>query len=197
MNHGDQSVDTEYLFHFLRNHAPLGVKINISIFKAHWHMCAVQCLSSGILFVEFKQRGRWRERENVYLKVGVKREKIRKKKIDNGLVEVWEHSHGSHVVFRQQRDLQKFGVGLHDFMAGGGNSFASDAVDLVEGMWSQEAVVCGAYEQLQGEWLAFHVAIKLLGEQRDPGESQHHVLRPPSQTTPHLGNRDWMHISYW
>lgn len=75
-------------------------------------------------------------------------------------------------------------------MAGGGYSFAGDAVDLVEGMWSQEAVVCGPYEQLQGEWLAFHVAIKLVREQRDPGESQHQVLRPSSQETPHLGNRD-------
>lgn len=86
-----------------------------------------------------------------------------------------EHSHGSHVVFRQQRDLQDFGVGLHDFMAGGGDSFASDAVDLVESMWSQEAVVCGPYEQLQGERLAFHVPIKLAGEQRDPGERQHQL----------------------
>lgn len=82
-------------------------------------------------------------------------------------------------------------------MAGGGDGFAGDAVDLVEGMWSQEAVVCGPYEQLQGERLAFHVAIKLAGEQRDPGERQHQVLRPPSQATPHLENRDWMHIGYW
>lgn len=74
-------------------------------------------------------------------------------------------------------------------MAGGGDGFASDAVDLVEGMWAQEAVVRGPYEQLQGERLAFHVAIKLAGEQRDPGERQL-FLRPPSQATPHLGNRD-------
>lgn len=86
--------------------------------------------------------------------------------------------HGSHVVFGQQWDLQDFGVGLHDFMAGGGYGFARDAVDLVEGMGSQEAVVCGPNEQLQGKRLAFHVAIKLAGEQRDPGERQHYVLRP-------------------
>lgn len=78
-------------------------------------------------------------------------------------------------------------------MAGGRDGFASDAVNLVEGMWSQEAVVCGPYEQLQGERLAFHVAIKLAGEQRHPGERQHQVLRPPFQATPHLGNTDWMH----
>lgn len=82
-------------------------------------------------------------------------------------------------------------------MAGGWDSFASDAVNLVEGMWSQEAVVCGSYEQLQGERLAFHVAIKLAGEQRDPGERQHHVLIPPFQATPHLGNTDCKHIGYW
>lgn len=93
-------------------------------------------------------------------------------------------SHGSHVVFREQRDLQKLGVGLHDFMAGSGDGFAGDAVDLVEGMWSQEAVVCGPYEQLQGERLAFHVAIKLAGEQRDPGESEHQVFKTPISGNP-------------
>ena len=80
------------LISFLRNHAPLGVKVKISIFKAYLDRCAVQCLSSDILFVELKQRGRCREREKcvscVYLKVGVKREKCGKKKIDSGLVEV-------------------------------------------------------------------------------------------------------------
>lgn len=91
-------------------------------------------------------------------------------------MKILDHLHGSHVLFRQQRDLQDFGVGLHDFMTGGGDSFASDAVDLVEGMWSQEAVVCGPNEQLQGKWLTFHVAIKLAGEQRDPGKWQHHVF---------------------
>lgn len=81
-----------------------------------------------------------------------------------------EHSHGSHVVFRQERDLEDFGVGLHDFVAGGGDGLAGDAVDLVEGMWSQEAVVCGPDEQLQGERLALHVTVKLAREQRDPGK---------------------------
>lgn len=89
-----------------------------------------------------------------------------------------KHSHGSHVVFGQQGDLQDFGVRLHDFVTGGGDGFARDAVDLVEGMGSQEAVVCGPNEQLQGERLAFHVAIKLAGEQRDPSERQHYILRP-------------------
>lgn len=95
-----------------------------------------------------------------------------------------KHSHGSHVVFGQQGDLQDFGVRLHDFMTGGGDGFARDAMDLVEGMGSQEAVVCGPNEQLQGKRLAFHVAIKLAGEQRDRGERQHYVLRPSISGNP-------------
>lgn len=75
-------------------------------------------------------------------------------------------------------------------MAGGGDSFAGDAMDLIEGMWSQEAVVCGPYEELQGERLAFHVAIKLAGEQRQPGERHPEVLRPSSKPCSHLGNGD-------
>lgn len=71
------------------------------------------------------------------------------------------HSHGPHVVLRQQGDLQDFGVGLQDLVACCGDGFARDAVDLVEGVWAQEAVVCGADEQLQGEGLALHVAVKL------------------------------------
>lgn len=55
-------------------------------------------------------------------------------------------------------------------MAGSGDSLASDAVDLVEGMWSQEAVVCGPDEQLQGERLGLHVTIKLAGGQKQPGK---------------------------
>lgn len=101
-----------------------------------------------------------------------------------------EYSHRSHVVLRQQRDLQDFGVGLHNFVAGSGDSFAGNAMDLIEGMWSQEAVVCGPYEQLQGERLAFHVAIKLAGEQRQPGERQPKVLRASSKLCSRLGNAD-------
>lgn len=95
-----------------------------------------------------------------------------------------KHSHGSHVVFWQQGDLQDFGVRLHDFMTGGGDGFACDAVDLVEGMGSQEAVVCGPNEQLQGKWLAFHVAVKLAGEQRRPSKRQRYVLRPSISGNP-------------
>lgn len=74
-------------------------------------------------------------------------------------------------------------------MTGGGDGFASDAVDLVESMWSQEAVVCGPDEQLQGKRLAFHVTIKLAGEQRDPGKWQHRAIRAPSQTTLYLSKQ--------
>lgn len=88
-----------------------------------------------------------------------------------------KHSHGSHVVLGQQRDLQHLGVGLQGLVAGGRDSLARDAVDLVEGVRSQEAVVCGPDEQLQGKGLALHVTVELAGEQRDPGETQHQVLK--------------------
>lgn len=81
-------------------------------------------------------------------------------------------------------------------MAGGGDGLAGDAVDLIEGMRSQEAVVCSPYEELQGERLAFHVAVKLVGEQRESGESQHQVLRSPPHATPHFRNRDRVYIGY-
>lgn len=51
-------------------------------------------------------------------------------------------------------------------MAGGGDGFAGDPMDLVEGMRSQKAIICSPNEKLQGEGLTFHVTIKLEAEQR-------------------------------
>lgn len=56
--------------------------------------------------------------------------------------------HGSHVVFREKRDFQDFGVRKYGFVAGRRNGFPSDPMNLVEGMGSQQAVVCGPDEQL-------------------------------------------------
>ena len=81
------------------------------------------------------------------------------------------YSHGTHVVLGEQGDLQHLGVAQHDLMAGGGDGLAGDAVDLVEGVGAQEAVVCSADEQLQGERLTVHVAVQLAEEQREPGET--------------------------
>lgn len=58
-------------------------------------------------------------------------------------------SHGSHVVLRQQRDLQHLGIGLHGLVAGSGDSLAGDAVNLVESVRSQKSVICRANEELE------------------------------------------------
>lgn len=50
-------------------------------------------------------------------------------------------------------------------MAGGGHGLACDAVDLVEGVWPQQAVVRGPDEQLQCERLILQVAVELAGKQ--------------------------------
>lgn len=50
-------------------------------------------------------------------------------------------------------------------MAGGGHGLARDAMDLVEGVWPQQAVVCRPNEQLQRERLVLQVAVELAGEQ--------------------------------
>lgn len=73
--------------------------------------------------------------------------------------------HGSHVVFWQKRDLQDFGVGEDGLVAGGGHGLPRDAVDLVEGVWPQQAVVRRPDEQLQCEGLALQVAVELAREQ--------------------------------
>lgn len=74
-------------------------------------------------------------------------------------------SHGPHVVLRQQRNLQDFGVVVQGLVARGGHCLAGDAVDLVEGVRPQQPVVSSADEQLQGQRLALHVAMKLRGRE--------------------------------
>lgn len=44
-------------------------------------------------------------------------------------------------------------------MAGGGDSLPRDPVDLVEGVGSQQAVVCRPDEQLERERLIFQVTV--------------------------------------
>lgn len=62
--------------------------------------------------------------------------------------------HCFHIVLRQQWDFQNFGVGDDGLMACRRNGLASDTMDLIESMRSQQAIVCRADEQLEGEWLA-------------------------------------------
>ncbi len=58
------------------------------------------------------------------------------------------YSHGPHVALGQQRNLENFGVGLHDLVAWCGHSLPGNAVDLVEGVRPEKTVVCCPNEQL-------------------------------------------------
>lgn len=53
---------------------------------------------------------------------------------------------------------------MHGLVARGGHSLPGDTVDLVEGVGPQQPVVSCANEQLQGQRLALHVAVKLRWE---------------------------------
>lgn len=50
---------------------------------------------------------------------------------------------------------------MHGLVARGGHRLPGDAVDLVESVGPQQPVVSCADEQLQGQRLALHVAVKL------------------------------------
>lgn len=56
---------------------------------------------------------------------------------------------------------------MHGFVAGRGHGLARDAVDLVEGVGSEQPVVRRANEQLQRQRLAFHVAEELRDHKKD------------------------------
>lgn len=73
------------------------------------------------------------------------------------------YSHDSHVVFRLQRDLQHFGPVDHPLHAGRGDRFASDAVDLVEGVGFQQPLVCCPYEDLQPQRSCALIPTELVG----------------------------------
>lgn len=53
---------------------------------------------------------------------------------------------------------------MHGLVARGGNRLPRDAVDLVEGVGPQQPVISSADEELQGQRLALHVAMKLRWE---------------------------------
>lgn len=61
-------------------------------------------------------------------------------------------------------------------MAGCGHGLAGDAVDLVEGVRTQEAVVRCANEQLQGQRLTLHVAVQLKKGRTDTLLYLHYTL---------------------
>lgn len=72
-----------------------------------------------------------------------------------------EYSHAPHVALGQQRNLQDFGVRLHDLVARGGHGLSGYPVNLVEGVRPQKTIICRPDKQLQGQRLTLHVAVKL------------------------------------
>lgn len=68
-------------------------------------------------------------------------------------------SHCFHVVLWLQGDLKDFGA-MDDLLeTGGRNRLASDAVDLVEGVGLEDALICCTNEDLQAKWLLASVAM--------------------------------------
>lgn len=76
-------------------------------------------------------------------------------------------SHCFHVVLWLQRDLQHFGAVDDLLKAGGGHRFASDAVNLVEGVRLEDALVRRADEDLKAERLLASVAVQLKHEETE------------------------------
>lgn len=68
-------------------------------------------------------------------------------------------SHCFHVVLRLQGDLQDLGAVEDLLKAGGGHRLASDAVDLIEGVRLEDALVCRADEDLKAQRLLASVAV--------------------------------------
>ena len=80
---------------------------------------------------------------------------------NSGATHEGTRSHGFHVVLWLQGNLQDFGAVDYLLQAGGGDRLARDAVDLVEGVRLQDALVRGADEDLQAERLLALVAVQL------------------------------------
>lgn len=64
---------------------------------------------------------------------------------------------------------------MQSLVARGGHRLPGDTVDLVEGVGPQQPVVSCANEQLQGQRLALHVAVKL---RRKKEEKDTVVVKP-------------------
>lgn len=75
-------------------------------------------------------------------------------------------SHCFHVVLWLQRDLQDFGAVDDLLKAGGRHCFASDAVNLVEGVRLEDALIRRADEDLKAERLLASVAVQLKRDRR-------------------------------
>lgn len=91
------------------------------------------------------------------------------KSMSSRIWEVWENLidvkdlPGRHVVFRKERNLQNFCAGDDNFLACCSDGFSCDAVNLIESVGPQIAVICRTDEHLQIYRLLI-VANQLLGE---------------------------------
>lgn len=97
-------------------------------------------------------------------------------------------SHCFHVVLWLQRDLQDFGAVDDLLKAGGGHRFASDAVNLVEGVRLEDALVRRADEDLKAERLLASVAVQLKHE-----ESRRFCGKPADVDVLQLAFGDMLH----
>lgn len=68
------------------------------------------------------------------------------------------YSHCFHVILWLKRNLQDFGAADDLLVAGGGDGFASNAMDLIESVRLQDALVCRANEDLQSQRLLASVS---------------------------------------
>lgn len=73
--------------------------------------------------------------------------------------------HCPHVVFGFQRQLQNLGSIDYSLMAASGDSFASDAVDLVKGMWPHGSLISRSNEDLQCQSVSPTVPVQLRPQQ--------------------------------
>lgn len=76
-----------------------------------------------------------------------------------GLIDVMIFSHCFHVVLWLQGDLQHLGAMDNLLIAGGRHRLAGDAVDLIEGVGLENALVCRTDEDLQAKWLLASVSM--------------------------------------
>lgn len=75
------------------------------------------------------------------------------------LINIMIFSHCFHVVLWLQGDLQDFGATDNLLIAGGRDCLAGDAVDLIESVGLEDALVRRTDEDLQAKWILASVAM--------------------------------------
>ncbi len=84
---------------------------------------------------------------------------LKPKTVGGGRIIIIEvYSHCFHVILWLKRNLQDFGAADDLLVAGGGDGFAGNAMDLIESVRLQDALVCRANEDLQSQRLLASVS---------------------------------------